>query len=56
LKVEGLGTEIKISEGFFLSIGSISKENFPTTLYPPIVTKDERWIFLKMNLSIKKSV
>jgi hypothetical protein len=47
LKVEGLGTEIKISEGFFLSIGSISKDNSPSTLYPPIVTEDERWIFLK---------
>jgi hypothetical protein len=47
LKVEGLGTEIKISEGFFLLIGSISKDNSPTTLYPPIVTEDERWIFLK---------
>jgi hypothetical protein len=42
LKVEGLGTEIKISEGFFLSIGSILKDNSPTKLYPPIVTEDER--------------
>lgn len=47
LKVEGLGRKIKISEGFFLSIGSISKDNSPAPLNPPIVTEDERWTFLK---------
>jgi hypothetical protein len=34
LKVEGLGTEIKISEGFFILIGSISKDNSPHNFIP----------------------